>query len=224
MRDESRKSRSLKTLWRDSLAGDTQGVNALVCEIDPHVRRAVWGLLRAYGSRADREQHQDLVQEVYCRLLDKERRVLRRCRGESEEEVRAYLKRVTRSVVVDSLRRQSAAKRGADRQVDLLAAGLEMESRPDERARADQQLVLEELRCQFREECRQASRTRSTVERDSWIAERVFVDGWTSREVADRVCLSASSVDTLISRLRSRLRGQGLRLPHRGAFRGSRRR
>ena len=53
------------------------------------------------------------------------------------------------------------------------------------------------------------------VVRDGWIFERAVLDGWTSREIASRVDVSASSIDSLVHRMRRRLGAAGLAVPDR---------
>ena len=72
------------------------------------VRRA----LRRCGARVGREERQDLLQEVYLRLLDKQGHRLRRCQGRGDRAVGAYLSKIAESAVFDHLRAEAAAKRG----------------------------------------------------------------------------------------------------------------
>ncbi len=53
----------------------------------------------------------DLIQQVYVRLLDNDRQALKRFRGEHEKSIFAYLARLTTTVVLDYLRRRSAGRR-----------------------------------------------------------------------------------------------------------------
>ena len=58
------------------------------------------------------ERVEERVQDAFCRLLEHDRRALRRFRGRVEGEVVNYLRRIGRSVVVDRVRLASTRKRG----------------------------------------------------------------------------------------------------------------
>ena len=74
---------------------------------------------RQAGLPGDPANREELLQEVYCRLLENEGRILLECRGESAPAVAAYLRRVAASAAVDRLRLLTAIKRGRHLQVRL---------------------------------------------------------------------------------------------------------
>lgn len=75
------------------------------------------GICRIIGfppSAKCRELFEDLLQSVYCRLLQHERRALHAFRGQSEGEARAYLRRVASSVALNEVRRRNLVLRSPD--------------------------------------------------------------------------------------------------------------
>jgi len=176
------------------------------------VVRALW----AAGRRPADEQVDDLLQDVYCRLLDAGGRRIALCRG--EEAMAAYLGRIAERVVADQLRRTRALKRGRSR---LLAADLgggeEALARAiDPRGTPEDALLAAERRQSFRDVCRRLLPGPTAV-RDTRILELALLGGWSSQEIA-RVLggrLAASSVDSLVCRLRRRLAENGIPVPKR---------
>src|ERR1700676_5290247 len=76
------------------------------------LKARVGSVLRRCGVRPRDEHVEEIVQEVYCRLLAGGSRRLRRCRATSESQVGAYLGRVAERVALDQLRAARAQKRG----------------------------------------------------------------------------------------------------------------
>jgi len=158
------------------------------------------------------EDVEDLVQEVWCRLVERwGPRPGRGIRG-GESGLFAYLARSVRNAAVDRARTVGAVKRGhrcpRDRgRVELLADGM---ATPEER------LLRRDDRRLFRARCRPyTSRTRRR--RDLRVVELALLDGWTSRQIAAalRPSLAPSSIDSLIHRVRRGLAGEGVPLPPR---------
>lgn len=211
---------------------DYEGVRALkacaeACDVDTWAEfdrcfrsRLVAGVVRALsrgGRRPDSEWVGEMLQEVYCRLLENRRLILRRFRGSSDAQAFSYLKRVAETVTVDRLRADGAAKRGG-----WLIEGGHEELTDD--AVADLGVSPEALLLErdswrrFWGSCRRHVRSRHRA-RDLAILQLAVFEGWSSREIAaalgDR--LTVSSVDTILHRLRRRLAAQGLELPGRAA-------
>lgn len=180
----------------------------------------VAGITRALGlggARPDPERRDELLQEVYCRLLDRDRRVLRRFRGTTDAEALAYLKRIAMTVALDRLRYERAAKRGAG----VAAAGLAdriSESVPSRGPTPQQRLERRESWRSFWRDCHRLLRTRYAA-RDLAIVQLAVFEGWTSREIAAAMvpALSVSAVDTILHRTRRRLGDHGIELPERGS-------
>lgn len=160
----------------------------------------------------------DIVQEVYCKLLDRGGRNLRRCRGGGEREVGAYLGRVAETVAIDHLRAARASKRGRARLVSsgprpgqgIVERALDPGLSPEER------LLGRERRRMFLATCLAAA-GRHSRRRDCRIFLLAVFRGLTSREISERLGrgMSPSGVDSLVSRMRKRLRARGLTIPRR---------
>jgi RNA polymerase sigma factor (sigma-70 family) len=164
------------------------------------------------GLAAAPEDVEDVVQEVWCRLV--ERWGPRPGRGvlAGDKGMFSYLASTTRNVAVDRARSQRAVKRGrraprvarwAERVVDGAAS-------PEER------LLHRDGRRLFRARCRPYT-SRARRRRDLAVVELALVDGWTSRQIAAalRHRLAPSSIDSLVHRVRRGLAGEGVVLPSR---------
>lgn len=199
--------------------GAAAGWEQFVTRFDRPLGAAVRRALTRFGLAPQRELVEDLVQEVYCRLLETGPRP-RDFRGRNDREVTSYLGRVARSLVVDQLRRRRAVKRGGEwRQ----AAGGVGESDLAERvadpaASPEDRLLAGERRRLFLARCRRCAGAGEVGRRNLRILELALLDGWSSREIARALGgeLLASSVDTLLHRMRRRLAAGGLQLPRRG--------
>lgn len=170
----------------------------------------VSNVLAQAGVAPRREDVEELVQDVYCRLLEQRRRRLRQFRGQSHGEVVSFLNRLARNVVVDHLRAVQAAKRrgplmGAQEMRQPLGRlsdpGPSTESRMIVRER-----WRELLRgCVKRVGCR-------SPRRDLRILQLAFFEGMSSREIAASAFrgLSTSTIDSVVYRARQRLSAAGV--------------
>ncbi len=173
-------------------------------------------LLRFDSLRTSEERVEDLVQEIYCRLLGGGRRRLRRFRGRNEAQLMTYLQRVAASVVVDARRRALAEKRRGGHRVRLEERMLPPSLTGLDADGPEEQLLARERRRAFLVLCRHALGRRAspaTVE----IARLALLEGWTSREIAAglRGEMGIAGVDSVIYRLRRNLAGRGITLPRR---------
>jgi RNA polymerase sigma factor (sigma-70 family) len=176
------------------------------------VRRA---LLRQGHPSLYAERVEDLVQEVYCRLLGDARR-RRRFRGSSEAQLMAYLQRVAVSVVIDARREALAGKRWGGHHVAWadwrVAPPTFAATEPD----PEDRLLAGERRRAFLAICRQAlgRRADATTLR---IARLALLEGWSSREIAAGLggALGVAGIDSIIYRLRRNLADRGIALPRR---------
>ncbi len=179
------------------------------------VRRALLRQGAASPTGAYEPGVEDLVQEVYCRLLADGSR--QRCfHGSSEGQLMTYLQRVAASVVVDARREALAAKRRGGHHLlwadwrQAPATGAGEESGPEDR------LLVGERRRAFLAICRRAlgRRANATTLR---IARQALLEGWTSREIAAGLggALGVAGIDSIIHRLRRSLAAQGIALPRR---------
>ncbi len=183
--------------------------------------RLTMGVRRAFrraGILPNPVDIEDLLQEVYCKLLARGGRVLRNCRGRDGSEVSAYLGRVAESVVLDHLRAGAADKRGKDlviqqspeQEFELCDLAVDRGPSPEER------ILNWERKRLLLWRCRRKS-SGPSAQRDLWVFYLAFFEGWTSREISRYLkgSLKPGSVDCVLHRLRKRLALQGLQLPRR---------
>lgn len=192
---------------------ESEAWGALVHRCGPAIEAGVRRALRRTGhAEPDPAAVEDLVQEVYCRLLERGGRRLRSFRGSTDAEVRTWLRCLAQRTACDRLRSAEAAKRG--RRVTV-ARGLRVGgSQIDATASPERHLLgRERLRALTR-----GWRRLAGGEREARIVRQVFFGGMTSREVSDASGggLSPSSVDSVVFRFRKRLAREGLPVPLRG--------
>ncbi|TNF71652.1 MAG: sigma-70 family RNA polymerase sigma factor [Acidobacteria bacterium] len=178
------------------------------------IRRA----LRRAGAVVVHEDQEDLLQNVYCRLLEQRGRRLRRCRGDGDQAVGAYLAKIAESVTIDHLRALGAAKRGRNRLVDtrLDGWGDPLTRAVDPRPTPEERLLRQERWQVFLRRCRAVAGARSPG-RDLKVLHLAIYEGLSSREISERLGggLRPTSIDSLIFRLRRRMSRAGVRLPRR---------
>ena len=209
---------------------DSEGVRALkacaeACDVETWAAfercfrtRLVAGVVKAAGRggrRPDREWVGEMLQEVYCRLLENQRLILRRFRGTTDAQAHAYLKRVAETVTVDHLRSYAAAKRGGP-DAHVVSTSLLDDAVADLRQSPEANAVRRDSWRHFWRRCRRGLRSRHLA-RDLAILQLAVFEGWTSREIATALGgrLTISSVDTILHRLRRRLEAQDIYLPDR---------
>jgi RNA polymerase sigma factor (sigma-70 family) len=188
---------------------------------DPLVRGWIRSaLLVERGGAPGRGEVEELTQELYCRLLEKDGRCLRDFRGIYAGQAHAYLRTICWRLVLDYLRRRSALKRrgGAhgERRVrlptPLSEVALDYTEDPEARFLARERLT-QLARC-----CRRLTTHVLRPRRNRAILRLALVEGCSSREIARRLGgrLSPSAIDTMISRVRRQLVRRGFRLAGRG--------
>jgi RNA polymerase sigma factor (sigma-70 family) len=155
---------------------------------------------------------EDLLQESYCKLVDREFRILRRCRQQDEKAIGAYLSRVAERVALDRLRARGAAKRGVDRSVSLESMMRRAADRLPStgQSSAEELLLLCEEYQAFWESCRRAT-SRRFPERDFKILQLAFFEGMSSREISRSLGakMTPNGVDSVLHRARKRLAAEG---------------
>jgi DNA-directed RNA polymerase specialized sigma24 family protein len=195
-----------------------EGWASMVRSYDRWLRRRVSMAMKEAGLRPVPEQVAEMVQEVYCRLLEGGPPRLRRLHQLNLKAVLAYLGRVVDSVMTDRMRSESAAKRGGCR---ILRMGRQVRLRaeriPDPAPSPDRALLMSERR---RHLLRRFGSVRDSGSsgRNARIAWLALVEGWKSREIASAFDLTPRTVDTLIHGVRRSLARQGLNLRRRGGI------
>ena len=159
---------------------------------------------------------EDLLQEVYCKLLDHGGRCLLRCRGDAEEAISAYLGRIAETVTIDRVRSEIALKRGRSLLVSLPRDRGEVDS-IDPAKGPEQRLLERESSSVFLRRCREVVGPRK-AQRDLRVLYLACIEGWRSRDIARALGggLTASSIDSLVHRARKRLAAKGIGIPPRG--------
>lgn len=205
----------LADLWRRCSDEDREGDWAqFLSRVEPRIRGFLTSQILGLGLEPGNGVIDELTQDVYCRLFEADRRALRQCRATCDHQMLAYLKTICRSAAVDHHRALMAKKRGRGSVHSLPMSGREIQPSAD---RSPEDTVLtHQLRVRLRRLLSNLG-TPEQSRRNGWIFERAVVDGWTSREIACRTGLEPSGIDSLISRMKQRLRALGLSVPDRGA-------
>lgn len=182
---------------------------------DRGVRLAVYHRLRQIGARIDPDRVDDLAQEVWCRLLERDRARRPGPRGEHELETAEYLRKVAATVVVDVWRDERAVKRHPAQLESLeRLAGRGVESYADERACPLRRAQARDCLLGFLRHCRRLLGRKPTRERLRAV-RLVWFEGMTSVEAARALggAWSPGTVDCLLMRLRRRLAANGIEFP-----------
>ena len=157
---------------------------------------------------AAQDEVDDVMQEVYCRLLEADGRRLRATRGTTDGEIGSYLRRLAENVVLDRIRAARAAKRQGAVVGSLSGgdAGLQ-----DPGPSIEDALLFRERAAVALRACRGRRHDGSRTE---WIARMALVEGWSSGEISQALAgaLSSGAIDAVLSRIYRRLRAAGLRL------------
>ncbi len=179
------------------------------------MRKRVRRVLMGVGVRPLADQVEEVVQEVYCRLLAGGGRRLRGCRAGDEEKMGAYLGRVAERVALDQVRTAGAAKRGGGKMVEVGPEEV-AERAADPGASPEERLLAAERRREFLRRCLAVARP-GRARREARIATLALVDGWTSAEIAAAAGdgMTAGSVASVVYRIRRGLLAQGLVVPAR---------
>ena len=204
-------TREIPELFERCARGEAAAWERMLAEFGSWLEGAVRRSLASVGAvPGDADEPAELMQEVWCRLLAGEGRLLRAFRGRSRGEAAAYLGHVARSVVVDRLRRRLTRKRHA------VLVGLAAHDPADLAPGPETRLLRRERRGAARRRLREllgphlGRRSRRAV-------ELALLDGLSSREIASRSrgATSVTAVDSLVHRARRRLAVQGIRTPRR---------
>lgn len=173
------------------------------------LRRCVAAAMRRLGWRGDSGTVEELMQEVYCRVLDG--RSDGTAGGWSRQQLWAYLNRIARSVVIDEVRSRCARKRGGARNAVAIdtsedgAGGGSLEPRAIGPTPEERLLARERAGAVRRRVCELGGADHGP--RNLRILELAAVEGCTAVEISRRLAgaLTASSIHTVLHRLRQQL-------------------
>jgi len=166
------------------------------------LQRCAARAMRAMGWRAAPADVEELVQEVYCRLLER-RDGAAALRDRPAPQRWAFLHRIVRSVVVDELRNRAAKKRGGGARQDHHGERMLQWRAPG--ASPEERLVVRERARELRRRVCELGGPEHGP-RNARILELSAIEGCTAAEIARRMgTLTASSVHTVLHRLRRQL-------------------
>jgi RNA polymerase sigma factor (sigma-70 family) len=182
----------------------------LVERLSRPVRGGVLGVLQRLQPRRDPGLMDELVQEVWCHLLERDRRALALCGAADERAVHVYVRRVASRVAIDVLRARRAQKRCPRR----LAAYDELDGDEpgllDWRESPERRLLGRERIAGLLALCRELLGPVRRAERLR-IVRLAWLEGWSTPEIAARIGRwSPSAIDSMLSRLRQRLAERGV--------------
>lgn len=158
--------------------------------------------LRAAGFRPDSDEIVEILQDVYCRLLDDDCRRLRQIRGWQEKHLSGYLLRTAERVAIDYARRARAARRRPGPWAGRAKKALDPSALLASRDSPEDALLVKERRKLLLQECGRLSGPRSRQRNERVL--RMALDGWTSREIAGALGgeIGPNGVHSLLYRLR----------------------
>jgi RNA polymerase sigma factor (sigma-70 family) len=194
--------------------------SAVVRRHDARLRGRVRRTLNRLGLRAQLELVDEMVQDVYCRLLEGGEHRLRHGVVGNDPSLLAYLGTVAERTVLDQVRTASALKRTGLATVRLgrlsRRARRAVERIADPGPSPEQTAMRSERQRQLLDLCREM-RGLGPGRRNAWVMRLAVLEGYSSREIAAAAGgrLSPHTVDMLVHRLRRRLARSGFALPGR---------
>jgi DNA-directed RNA polymerase specialized sigma24 family protein len=192
---------------------------AFIERFGPALRWGIQRALRGLGFDGDRRDlAADLLQECYCKILARERRVLQMCRERDEKSLTAFFARLAERCTRDSLRARWAEKRGSRNGLIDLGGDLEDLIAAQAQPSPEDRTLMKEARSRLLETCRSAAGNRKT-ERNYEVLVMAFLEGLSSREISSRFAgrLSLTCIDSVVYRARRRLLKEGVTLGERRA-------
>jgi RNA polymerase sigma factor (sigma-70 family) len=194
--------------------------SAVVRRHDARLRGRVRRTLNRLGLRAQLELVDEIVQDVYCRLLEGGEHRLRQGGSGSDTSLLAYLGTIAERTVLDQVRTASALKRTGLSTVRLgrlsRRARRAVERIADPGPTPEQTAMRSEGRRQLLDRCREM-RGLGPGRRNAWVMRLAVLEGYSSREIAAAAGgrVSPHTIDMLVHRLRRRLARSGFALTRR---------
>ena len=191
------------------------GWEAYVVPFDNWLRKRVSRIMKRAGLRPEPEHVREMIQDIYCRLLEGGTPRLERLRTLKLRGTLNYLTRVAESTVFDQVRAACTVKRGHGHRLHMSRqVRIRLERIPDPAPAPDHALLQSEGRRRILRHFRSMGGPGSG-ERNARLLWLALVEGWESRELGRAFALAPRSVDTLVHRLRRRFAGDGLELRRR---------
>ncbi|MES1240385.1 MAG: hypothetical protein ABUT39_02080 [Acidobacteriota bacterium] len=190
------------------------GWEAYVVPFEAWLRKRVCRIMKRAGLRPEPEHVGELIQDIYCRLLEGGPKRLEQLQALQLRGTLSYLTRVARSTVLDQVRAARSAKRSAGGRHRGRQVRLRLEHIPDPAPTPDHAFLISEGRRRILRHFRSMGGPGSG-ERNARLLWLALVEGWESRELGRAFALAPRSVDTLVHRLRQRFAGEGLDLRRR---------
>ena len=216
----SHSSLSLSPALNVPCAADGPDWGAIVRYHDRQLTSRVRRVLCRMGLRAFPELVEELMQEVYCRLLESGAERLRSCRGGSEPQLIAFMGIIAERVVLDHLRLVSARKRTGQETIRLGRLGRQsrrtVQRLPDLGPNPEEVALQREGERLLLDRCRRL-RGIGSGPLNAWVVRMAVVEGYSSREIAAAAGgrLTPHNVDHLVYRIRRRLAKSGMEVPRR---------
>jgi len=169
------------------------------------VRRCVTRAMRSVGLRSDATEVDELVQEVYCKVLTG----ASTCDAPSwpAPQLWSYLNRIARSVAIDAIRSRYAMKRGGEppSEAERLSPPRHTEGRTVQPG-FEERLIERERGDAIRRRVLELGGVQQGA-RNLRVLELAAIEGCTAREISRRLAgaLTPSSVHTVLHRLRRQL-------------------
>lgn len=175
---------------------------------DNRVRNRIQWMLCRFGLPDRPELVDEIVQEVYCRVLSRGRGRLGR---RTETQLIAYLGLAAERAVIDFIRSTNAEKRRGARLFRIgQAVCHRLDEIPDPNGTPEEALLWDEQRSLFLDYCA-ALPARRERHSKAWVMRLAVLEGWSSREISHAAGgrISPSGVDCLVHRVRRRLARDG---------------
>jgi hypothetical protein len=210
----------VRSTFQSAVAEPGVDWGAVVRRYDHRLQSRVRRVLCRMGLRAFPELVEEVMQEVYCRLLEAGASRLRRCRGGTEAELIAFMGIIAERVVLDHLRLATALKRTAEAPIRLGRMGRNarrtVERVTDPGPTPEEVAVRRERQRLLLDQCRQL-RGLGPGRRNAWVMRMAVLEGYSSHEISAAAGgrITPRNIDNLVHRIRRRLAGAGLEVPRR---------
>ncbi|MBD3367429.1 MAG: sigma-70 family RNA polymerase sigma factor [Candidatus Eisenbacteria bacterium] len=171
--------------------GEREAWESFIARYRRLIFSAIHRVNERYGAAWDEADMEELFEEAVFKLLRRDGRALRSWRGQCKLETWIY--RIVRNVCVDALRRRSRRPDGEE----LDAEPGRSVAAPDRTERADLRMSLEQ------------AIERSLSPREALAVRLIYFEGFTYREVAERLDTTVGAMSGLVYRALAKLKDAG---------------